>query len=81
MKFPNFLSVETKPFDPEVYEDEIEEEEQLDEEGRSRLKLKVLILCAALEIFTAELFSISNNFWWKNLSCEKNYLKIAIKSF
>jgi RNA polymerase-associated protein LEO1 len=50
VKFPNFLSVETKPFDPEVYEDEIEEEEQLDEEGRSRLKLKVLILCAALEI-------------------------------
>lgn len=56
VKFPNFLSVETKPFDPEVYEDEIEEEEQLDEEGRSRLKLKVLILCAALEISTAELF-------------------------
>uniref|UniRef100_A0A914DY27 RNA polymerase-associated protein LEO1 n=1 Tax=Acrobeloides nanus TaxID=290746 RepID=A0A914DY27_9BILA len=41
VKFPNFLSVETKPFDPEVYEDEIEEEEQLDEEGRSRLKLKL----------------------------------------
>lgn len=42
VKFPNFLSVETKPFDPEIYEDEVEEEEQLDDEGRSRLKLKVL---------------------------------------
>jgi hypothetical protein len=35
------LSVETRPFDPETYEDEIDEEETLDEEGRARLKLKV----------------------------------------
>ena len=41
MKLPNFLSVETRPFDPETYEDEIDEEETLDEEGRARLKLKV----------------------------------------
>ena len=38
---PNFLSVETRPFDPETYEDEIDEEETLDEEGRQRVKLKV----------------------------------------
>lgn len=38
---PNFLSVETRPFDHETYEDEIDEEETLDEEGRARLKLKV----------------------------------------
>lgn len=38
---PNFLSVETRPFDQETYEDEIDEEETLDEEGRQRVKLKV----------------------------------------
>ncbi len=41
MKLPNFLSVETRPFDPTTYEDEIDDEETLDEEGRARLKLKV----------------------------------------
>lgn len=41
VKLPNFLSVETRPFDRETYEDEIDEEETLDEEGRARLKLKV----------------------------------------
>jgi RNA polymerase-associated protein LEO1 len=41
VKLPNFLSVETRPFDAETYEDEIDEEETLDEEGRARLKLKV----------------------------------------
>lgn len=41
VKLPNFLSVDTRPFDPENYEDEIDEEETLDEEGRQRLKLKV----------------------------------------
>ena len=41
VKLPNFLSVETKPFDPINYEDEIEEDEVLDEEGRARLKLRV----------------------------------------
>lgn len=41
VKLPNFLSVETRPFDPETYEDELDEEETLDEEGRQRLKLKV----------------------------------------
>ena len=35
------MSVETRPFDSETYEDEIDEEETLDEEGRARLKLKV----------------------------------------
>jgi len=41
VRFPNFLSVESRPFDPSVYEDEIEEDELMDEEGRTRLKLKV----------------------------------------
>ncbi|KAF2348988.1 Leo1-like protein [Trinorchestia longiramus] len=41
VKLPNFLSVERRPFDHETYEDEIDEEETLDEEGRARLKLKV----------------------------------------
>lgn len=41
VKLPNFLSVETRPFDQETYEDEIDEEETMDEEGRQRIKLKV----------------------------------------
>merc|ERR1712029_277427 len=41
VKLPNFLSVDCRPFDPETYEDEIEDEDSLDEEGRARLKLKV----------------------------------------
>lgn len=40
-KLPNFLSVETRPFDPNLYEDEGDEDDVLDEEGRARLKLKV----------------------------------------
>jgi len=40
-KLPNFLSVETKPFDPTLYEEDVEEDDILDEEGRSRLKLRV----------------------------------------
>ena len=43
VKMPNFLSIERKPFDPALYEDEMEEDEVLDEEGRARLKLKVHI--------------------------------------
>lgn len=43
-KLPNFLSVETKPFDSALYEDDVEEDDILDEEGRTRLKLKVIIL-------------------------------------
>uniref|UniRef100_A0A0N5ABA6 Leo1-like protein n=1 Tax=Syphacia muris TaxID=451379 RepID=A0A0N5ABA6_9BILA len=41
VKLPNFLSVDSRPFDHEHYEDEIDEDEYLDEEGRARLKLKV----------------------------------------
>lgn len=41
IKLPNFLSVDTRPYDPQWYEDEIDEDEVLDEEGRARLKLKV----------------------------------------
>ena len=41
VKMPNFLSVETKPFDAALYEDEVEDDEVLDEEGNARLKLKV----------------------------------------
>lgn len=35
------LCVFYRPFDPQYYEDEFEDEEMLDEEGRTRLKLKV----------------------------------------
>ena len=42
VKMPNFLSIERKPFDPALSEDEMEEDEVLDEEGRARLKLKVM---------------------------------------
>jgi len=42
VKLPNFLSVESRPFDSETYEDEMDEDStQQDEEGRTRLKLKV----------------------------------------
>jgi RNA polymerase-associated protein LEO1 len=41
VRFPNFLSLESKPFDSEVYENEVDDEDQLDEEGRTRLKLRV----------------------------------------
>ena len=36
VRLPNFLSVEPRPYDHETYEDEIDEEETLDEEGRAR---------------------------------------------
>lgn len=42
VKLPNFLSVDTKPFDPNFYEDVSSDEDEIhDEEGRARLKLKV----------------------------------------
>ena len=44
VKMPNFMSVETKPFDSALYEDEIEDDEVLDEEGNARLKLKVIVM-------------------------------------
>ena len=41
-RLPNFISVDTRPFDPETYEDEIEDDNEVtDEEGRARLKLRV----------------------------------------
>lgn len=51
VKLPNFLSVETRPFDPETYEDEIDEEETLDEEGRQRyITLTYNLLAPAYEL-------------------------------
>ncbi|XP_008584373.1 PREDICTED: RNA polymerase-associated protein LEO1-like [Galeopterus variegatus] len=41
VKLPKFLSIEPKPFDPQFYEDEFEDEKVLDEEDKTRLKLKV----------------------------------------
>lgn len=38
---PNFLSIESQPFNAESYKEEAEDEEVYDDEGRSRLKLKV----------------------------------------
>ncbi|KAI5936647.1 RNA polymerase-associated protein LEO1 [Manis javanica] len=40
VKLPRFLSVEPKPFEPQYYEDEFEDK-VLDEEDKTRLKLKV----------------------------------------
>ena len=42
VKLPNFLSVETRPFDPALYEDEADEDHVQDEEGHARMKLKVM---------------------------------------
>jgi RNA polymerase-associated protein LEO1 len=44
VKFPNFLSVESRPFDADHYQDEVDDDDQHDEEGRNRLKLRVLEL-------------------------------------
>lgn len=44
VKLPNFLSVETRPYDRETYEDEIDEEETLDEEGRARFVNNIFCL-------------------------------------
>ena len=51
VRFPNFLSVEARPFDPAMYEDEVEDDELLDEEGRARLKLKVFKCLDLLFVF------------------------------
>ena len=54
VKLPNFLSVECRPFDAENYEDEIEDEGDMDEEGRQRLKLKVENTIRWRQAFTDE---------------------------
>ncbi|XP_051053369.1 RNA polymerase-associated protein LEO1-like [Phodopus roborovskii] len=41
VKLPRFLRIEPKPFDPQLYEDEFEDEKVLYEEDKTRLKLKV----------------------------------------
>ncbi|XP_036048163.1 RNA polymerase-associated protein LEO1-like [Onychomys torridus] len=41
VKLPRFLRIEPKPFDPQLYEDELEDEKVLYEEDKTRLKLKV----------------------------------------
>lgn len=41
VKLPNFLSIDTHEYDPLCYMDEIDENETLDNEGNSRMKLKV----------------------------------------
>ena len=38
IKLPNFLSVDCRPFDPETYEDEIDDDDALDEEGELLMK-------------------------------------------
>lgn len=44
VRMPNFLSVATHPFDPQHYEeDEDDEQAKLDDEGRTRLKLRVCL--------------------------------------
>ncbi|XP_052586174.1 RNA polymerase-associated protein LEO1-like [Peromyscus californicus insignis] len=41
VKLPRFLRIEPKPFDPQLYEDELEGEKVLYEEDKTSLKLKV----------------------------------------
>ncbi|MFH4978562.1 hypothetical protein AB6A40_005271 [Gnathostoma spinigerum] len=41
LKVPNFLSIDSRPFDPDHFEDEYDEDDVMDEEGRARLKLRV----------------------------------------
>ncbi|XP_038938441.1 RNA polymerase-associated protein LEO1-like [Rattus norvegicus] len=41
VKLPRFLRIEPKPFDPQHYEDEFDDEKELYEEDKTRLKLKV----------------------------------------
>lgn len=41
VKLPNFLSIGTHEYDPATYQDEIDEDENLDAEGRAKLKLRV----------------------------------------
>ena len=45
VKLPNFLSVDCKPFDPETYEDEIEDEDNPDEEGMQFCIIGDTIIC------------------------------------
>lgn len=51
VKLPNFLSVETRPYDRETYEDEIDEEETLDEEGRARYVDKNIFILIILLLY------------------------------
>ncbi|KAI6211043.1 hypothetical protein M3Y96_00391500 [Aphelenchoides besseyi] len=41
VRLPNFLSIEQQPFDERTYHPEVDEDEMKDEEGRSRMKLKI----------------------------------------
>ncbi|XP_050996788.1 RNA polymerase-associated protein LEO1-like [Acomys russatus] len=41
VKLPKFLRIESKPFDPQLYEDEFEDEKVLCDEDKTRLKLKM----------------------------------------
>lgn len=41
VRLPNFLSIETREYDPESYEDELADQELFDNEGRPKPKLKV----------------------------------------
>ncbi|KAI6206159.1 hypothetical protein M3Y94_00875300 [Aphelenchoides besseyi] len=41
VRLPNFLSIEPQPFDERTYHPEVDEDEMKDEEGRSRMKLKI----------------------------------------
>lgn len=41
VRLPNFLSIEPKPFDERTYDAEMDDDDVVDMEGRSRMKLKV----------------------------------------
>ena len=61
VKLPNFLSVDSRPFVEDHYEDEFDEEDLLDEEGRARLKLRVIFFSYCSNAVQL-LFSVFENF-------------------
>lgn len=68
VKLPNFLSVETRPFDPETYEDEIDEEETLDEEGDGGpLKLLLLSFMLILAGRARLKLKVENTIRWRDV--------------
>lgn len=66
VRLPNFLSIEPKPFDERTYEGEVDEDDVLDEEGRTRMKLKVsnVPIYHAVSLCT---FQIENTIRWRNV--------------
>jgi RNA polymerase-associated protein LEO1 len=66
VKLPNFLSVETRPFDPQTYEDEIDEEETLDEEGRARYLIVAELVIQTDMVVCRLKLKVENTIRWRD---------------